>query len=175
MKIKNLILIILFVFCIIAIYFFNAIFKATDTMQNIETYRARDIAYFAKSGDAEAQYNLAGCYHQGYGVEQSYEQAVFWFIKAAEQGHEIAQYRLSICYYDGLGVEYDGEQGTYWLMKSAENGYAEAEYMVGVFYHFGNLGIVDYEQAVFWYTKAAEQGHENAVKMLDRIREQNIK
>ena len=41
----------------------------------------------AEKGDAEAQYQLGCCYYEGDGVEQNYEQAVYWWTKSAEQGN----------------------------------------------------------------------------------------
>nr|WP_034909049.1 SEL1-like repeat protein [[Eubacterium] cellulosolvens] len=45
----------------------------------------------ADQGDAQAQINLGCCYTAGRGVTQSYEKAVEWFQKAAEQGNENAK------------------------------------------------------------------------------------
>ena len=62
---------------------------------------------FAKQGDAEAQYALGTCYETGYGVTQSYADAVVWYQKAAEQGNAKAQSNLGYCYYNGFGVAMD--------------------------------------------------------------------
>ena len=59
----------------------------------------------AEQGDAEAQHNLGLCYINGYGVQQSYEEAAKWFRKAAEQGNASAQYDLGLCYDNGDGVQ----------------------------------------------------------------------
>ena len=48
----------------------------------------------AEQGEADAQYNLGNCYAFGDGVEQSYTEAVKWYKKAAEQGHEDAKKEL---------------------------------------------------------------------------------
>ena len=45
----------------------------------------------AEQGDVEAQYNLGLMYEFGDGVEEDFDQAVKWFEKAAERGHEGAQ------------------------------------------------------------------------------------
>ena len=41
--------------------------------------------------DPEIWSDLGCMYQSGWSVEQSYEQAVFWYRKAAEQGHAAAQ------------------------------------------------------------------------------------
>ena len=42
----------------------------------------------AEQGDADAANNLAVCCERGLGVPQDLEQAVHWYRKAAEKGHE---------------------------------------------------------------------------------------
>ena len=44
----------------------------------------------AEEGDAHAQYSLGLCYADGEGVAEDKAEAVKWFRKAAEQGHEDA-------------------------------------------------------------------------------------
>lgn len=55
----------------------------------------QDLLEKAMSGDAESQYQLALCYRNGEGVEQSNEEAVKWYRKAAEQGNSDAQEALT--------------------------------------------------------------------------------
>lgn len=45
----------------------------------------------AVKGDMEYQYSLAMCYKYGYGVKEDKEKALFWFKKAADQGHKQAE------------------------------------------------------------------------------------
>ena len=49
----------------------------------------------AEQGYTEAQYNLGSAYYFGEGVLQDYTQAVYWWRKAAEQGHRMAINSLS--------------------------------------------------------------------------------
>lgn len=44
----------------------------------------------AEQGDAVAQYNLALSYYDGERVAKDEKQAIDWFKKAAEQGHDDA-------------------------------------------------------------------------------------
>ena len=76
----------------------------------------------AQRGDAEAQYNLAARYAEGYGVAQDYKQTAYWLMKAAEQGHTEAQFVLGSFYEDGKGVAKDEQQAVYWYRKAAEQG-----------------------------------------------------
>ena len=73
----------------------------------------------AKQGDPGAQFSLGECYYHG---AQDYKQAVYWYSKAAEQGHALAQYNLGYYYREGYGVSQDLEQAICWYSKSAEQG-----------------------------------------------------
>lgn len=69
-----------------------------------------------------AQFNLGDCYYSGKGVEQSYEEAVKWFRKAAEQGYADAQWMLGVCYYEGKGIEQSYTEAVKWYRMAAEQG-----------------------------------------------------
>ena len=65
-------------------------------------------------------------YDNGTGVEQSYEKAVEWYLKAAEQGFAWAQHQLGYMYESGHGVERSDEKAREWYQKAAEQGYEPA-------------------------------------------------
>ena len=69
------------------------------------------------------QSHLGGSYEDGHGVPQDYEQAVYWWRKAAEQGYVNAQYSLGLCYENGQGVAQDSKQAEYWKEQAAQNGF----------------------------------------------------
>ena len=115
-----------------------------------------------EAGDAEAQYILGGMCYVGKSVKQDYEQAVYWFKKAAEQGHVKAQYILGSMYDEGKDVKQDYEQAVEWYRKAAEQGYAEAQFSLGLMYDVGKGVKQDDEKAKYWYSKAVENGLEGA-------------
>ena len=61
-------------------------YKAGDYKTAVELWRP-----LAEQGFAKAQFNLGQSYAQGRGVQQNYEQAIKWFLKAADQGIVPAQ------------------------------------------------------------------------------------
>ena len=65
-------------------------------------------------------------YEKGHGVEQSYEKAVEWYLKAAEQGFACAQCNLGCMYENGRGVEQSFEKAREWYEKAAEQEYEDA-------------------------------------------------
>lgn len=62
--------------------------------------------------------------------DKKYEQAIYWWQKAADAGDSDAQYRLAFCYLKGDGVEKDVEKAVYWCQKAADAGNSGAEYML---------------------------------------------
>jgi TPR repeat protein len=119
----------------------------------VELFRAA-----AEQGDADAQWRLGSCYHNGQGVSKDYAEAIKWYIKAAEQGYVDVQSRLGYCYYYGQGVKIDYKKAVYWYTKAAEQGNADAQRRLGVCYHDGKGVMRNYKKTVYWCTKAAEQG-----------------
>ena len=89
---------------------------------------------------------------------QNYEEAVKWWFKAAEQGHDYAKFNLGCCYYNGKGVSQNYEEAAKWYRKAAEQGLAIAQFSLGYRYYKGEGVSQNYEEAAKWYRKAAEQG-----------------
>ena len=81
-----------------------------------------EVKLTAIDGDADAQFELAGLYARGDVVEQNLAEAVKWYRKAAEQGHDGAQYKLGLSYQNGKGVPQSDTEAYIWLNISAENG-----------------------------------------------------
>ncbi|KAG9073355.1 hypothetical protein KI688_001147 [Linnemannia hyalina] len=118
----------------------------TETMMN------------ARLGVTQAQVALADLYRLGQGVHQSYQEAMYWYMKAAEQGDPVGQRRVGALHDHGLGVLRDSQTALTWFLRAAEQGDAPSQRNIGVLYHSGNGVPKDYPQAMEWYSKAAEQG-----------------
>jgi TPR repeat protein len=73
-------------------------------------------------------------YLKGQGVKQDYQQAMFWYLRAAEQGYPIAQHNLGVMYAKGQGVAQDYKQAVSWYRKAAEQGHAPAQAILGFMY-----------------------------------------
>ena len=154
--------------------------------QEESTVRNRGISAFqinqqkANQGGADAQFTLGLLYKRGAGTLQDTKQAVYWYTKAAEQGHVQAQYELGRLYlFSGDDeVPQDYKQSVYWYTKAAEQGHILAQNKLGNIYEYGEEAPQDYKQAFFWYTKAAEQGHVFAEydrdKMLEKMSQSQI-
>jgi TPR repeat protein len=81
----------------------------------------------AKSGDADAQYNLGSVYETGFGVQADPDEAVRWYKEAAEQDHQLAQLKLGIMYILGEGTRQSSIKGTNLVRSAADNGNKFAE------------------------------------------------
>ncbi len=78
---------------------------------------------------AKAQYNLGYMYANSNGVAKDYTQAVYWYRKAAEQGHAWAQSNLGLMYLKGEGVAEDYILAYKWANLAAAQGYKNAANM----------------------------------------------
>jgi TPR repeat protein len=69
-------------------------------------------------------FNLALLYYSGVGTPRDIRYAIYWFTKAAEQGHALAQYKLGRLYMYGYGeeVQEGSKWAVYWLTKASEQG-----------------------------------------------------
>lgn len=118
-----------------------------------------EMTNLAQSGNANFQYSLGRCYDKGIKVAQDYKQALYWYQKAAEQGHDKAANNLGCMYLDGRGVEQDCEKAAYWLEKSAQKNDTLAILNLGCMYEDGNLGgAPNYDKAFEYYQKADKLG-----------------
>lgn len=89
----------------------------------------------AEQGDLHAQYALGTMHKQGEGIPADWKQAMYWFRKAAEQGHAASQYELGAVYLgmsSAKTVPLDRQQGLFWLAKAAEQNYAPAKSMLAL-------------------------------------------
>ena len=102
---------------------------AQDFQKGVAAYHAGDYVTalqewrpLAEQGNADAQYNLALMYNNGWGVLQDYAEAAKWYRLAAEQGLAQAQYNLGVKYKNGEGVLQDNVRAHMWYNIAAANG-----------------------------------------------------
>jgi TonB family protein len=124
----------------------------------------------AEKGDVNSQCLLGYWYETGNQVPKDEQQAMRWYLKAADSGYAFAQYSLGRMYATAVGVEKDDAKAFAWYMKAAENGYAEAQEKVGEAYHHGTWVQKNAVKAIEWYQKAADQGLELAIRNLEICR-----
>ncbi|KAL1565622.1 F-box protein-like protein [Salvia divinorum] len=111
--------------CNLAISFLQA--HPPNTKEAVEWLYNASIA-----GHARAQYQLALCFHQGKGVEQSVQEAACWYARAAEGGYARAMYNTSLCYSLGEGLEQSDMLARKWMRRAADHGHSKAQYEHGL-------------------------------------------
>ena len=116
----------------------------------------------AKAGDAEAQYWMGRCFHQGIGTERDDSVSFSWYLKAAGQNHPKAQYELGYALFTGTGTPADMQKAAFWFQKSAQQGYAAAQCELGVCYYYGHGVKKDPAAAVQLFCMSATQGESDA-------------
>ena len=136
--------------------------KAPEAMYG----KALNSYQLACNGDAEAQCQLASCYHSGYGVEENDSLAFVWAMKSAEQDYPAGLYFLAYCYETGKGCSVNmGKANSLYkkayemAMLQAYFGEPSAQFVIGKIFDYGNGGVAqNQEVAVRWYRRAAKQG-----------------
>lgn len=59
-------------------------------------------------------------------AEWDYEEAVKYYMQAAELGNATAQYELGSCYYNGFGVKSNKEEAKRWWILAAKQNHQQA-------------------------------------------------
>ncbi len=123
---------------------------------------------------ADDQFKVGLMYKKGCGVTKNDQEAIKWFIKAAEQGHKKAQLNLGLMYKKGCGVTKNDQEAVKWLKRSAKQGHMHSQGLLGWMYKNGCEIPKDGKKAVKWYVRAAEQGHIGAQFNLGLIYENGL-
>ena len=91
------------------------------------------------------------------GSETFFEEALFWYLQAADQGHAAAQRRMADFHATGEGVAQDPKKSANLYRMSADQGDARAELQMGAINQEG-LGLPEnIEKAIYWYERAARR------------------
>jgi TPR repeat protein len=120
----------------------------------------------AKSGNANAQYNLGMMYYNGTGVKKNKIMAFVWLEQASNNGSKLAQNKLGYMYEKGevKGTKDEAKAINEYLKSALQN------------YNFAQLNLAmkysetptkeNLDLAFFWYQKAANNGNTAAMNNL---------
>ena len=81
-------------------------------------------------------------------VFKDYDNAKYWFTKAAEADHPTSQHNLGYLYYKIL---HDYDNAKYWFTKAANSNHSGSQNNLGHLYH---TVFHDYDLAKYWYIKS---------------------
>ncbi|MDE6408374.1 MAG: SEL1-like repeat protein, partial [Anaeroplasmataceae bacterium] len=122
----------------------------------------------AKNGHEDVQYQLGHYYFYGKVVEQSYEEAFKWFLKASENSM-IAKEELAKCYFYGLGTDKNLELAVT-LYKECSFYSSTAQCALGYCYYKG-LGVKkNKEEAIKCFRKAFDDANPFAKYNLEQCK-----
>lgn len=140
--------------------------QATASLAQIFEWYARS----AELGNAAAQYNVAMMYANGETVNVDYQQAAYWFGKAAAQEFPPALYRLGEMHYFGRGGLTRNLQRALGLFQAAaQRGDSDAQVNLAVLYGTGEGVTLDTGLARHWLGQARRVGHELALDYLHKL------
>lgn len=127
----------------------------------------------ANRGIAVAQYRLGNLYYHGQGVIEDETMAVYWWKKAAGQGHSESMFQLASAYLFGVQaarfVPDPDREAAVWYFQAASAGHAEAQYHLGLLFLAGKGVVESRKEAARWFRKASDLGHVEAKKALQSV------
>lgn len=127
----------------------------------------------ANQSNSQAQFHLGMMHYHGQGFPEDEKLAVYWFRKAALQGHAKAMFELGNAYLLGHEaaklVPDPDREAALWYFQAASAGHAEAQYHLGLLFLAGKGVIESRKEAMNWFKKAAAQGHPEAKRAVGRV------
>ena len=129
--------------------------------------KRRTLALAARTGDIDAQFELARAYD--FERPKDRRRAIHWYTKAAEQGHPRAQNYLGESHRDGWSVPKDKREAVRWFRAAAEGGDIDAMLSLGYALFYGEGVRRDRRAALKWYRRAARGGNESAMVNLGHM------
>ena len=118
--------------------------------------------------------NIVTAYTRALLVLHDYERAMYWYRRAAIQGHAGAQTTLGVMYHFGQGVTANPTQAAYWYTHAATQGNHVAKSNLGIAYIQGQGVTQSYQQAEYWFRRSAEQNNASAQVNLAWIYENGL-
>lgn len=119
----------------------------------------------ARFGSVTAQYYLAYCQAEGYGVAKDDIKAFSLYRKVAERGLPIAQARLAYILYKGIGTNKDAKKARYWMDKATNYEYVDSytTYILGLCYEEGLGCEKDMTKAMECFQKSCSKNVDEAL------------
>lgn len=112
----------------------------------------------ADSGNSYGMHMTGESYYFGMGVNEDDDNALSYFLKAAELESDISYYYIG-CIYDS---KENFSEAYVWFKKSADAGYYSGMCGLGKLYYFGNGVETDFSEAYKWLSQAADGDNKDA-------------
>ena len=148
------------VMCIILLLLSIATLCLADDLPDKPTLE--DLELVAKTGSAEAQYQLGQRYYKGDGVDKDLPRAFELFSEAARHGHADAQFSAAIMCWVGMGTEKNIERSLELYCLAGEQEHYYSQLMLGDLYKGGDHVDENSAEALYWYLRALHQSKDES-------------
>jgi len=111
-------------------------------------------------------------YHNGFGVEQNYSEAMKWYNLSSNQKNSNAQNNIGYMYQNGFGVEQNYSDAMKWYLLSSEQNNSKAQNNIGYMYQNGHGVEQDYSEATKWFNLSSKQNNSKALINIKKLSEQ---
>lgn len=123
----------------------------------------------AEHGDVESQFMygllLSGVPQLGHKPED----ALPWFLKAAQSGYRQAQYEIGSSLLVGRGCQCEENKALLWLSRAAEADQSNAQVTLAQLALRGTPDAADMKRAKFWLERAAARGDHDGMLYLSAL------
>jgi TPR repeat protein len=131
--------------------------------------RVQEAKLKADAGDPSAQM-LYGMMIAGLPqLHQTYDQALPWFLKAAQAGSPYAQYQIGTGLLRGRGCQCDTNKGEIWLEKAAQADQADAQVSLAEYLLRDHPTPESVAGAMVWLERAAKHGNDSGKLLLSAM------
>jgi TonB family protein len=131
--------------------------------------KVHDTELKAEAGDPQAQM-LYGMMIAGLPqLKQTYNQALPWFLKAAQAGAPYAQYQIGTGLLQGRGCQCDAGKGEIWLQKAAQADQSDAQVSLAEYLLRNDSSRESVSGAVVWLERASKTNNKAAKLLLSAV------
>jgi uncharacterized protein len=131
--------------------------------------RVRETKLKAEAGDASAQMLYAMMIAGLPQLNQKYDEALPWFLKAAQAGARYAQYQVGLGLLNGRGCHCDTAKGEIWLEKAAQADQPDAQASLAEYFLRDSANPTAVSGALAWLERGAKQGNDSAKLQLAAV------
>ncbi|MGO4126562.1 peptidoglycan-binding protein [Inquilinus sp. YAF38] len=131
----------------------------------------RRLARDAAAGQADAEHDLGTFFALGIEVPNSFEQAAYWYRRAADQGVASASYNLGVLLEKGLGVPRNSEAAVARFREAAAARHSGALNALGLACLSGSGTTRDPVEALLWFRRASAAGNPRGAYNVARLYE----
>ncbi|MCK5696820.1 MAG: transglycosylase SLT domain-containing protein [Gammaproteobacteria bacterium] len=129
------------------------------------------IKNLAKQGQVNSQFDLALAYEHGEGLEKDQKQAIYWYCKAAINGHSDAQVNLAWMILNARGTDKNEALAVRWFKVAAKSGDQYAQQMLSRLDSqlTSKKTICTRLPTPYWQTKKCSENCQKIVKIVNTI------